>query len=304
MNKYFSISREPRKIISILWRHMGVYLPDKFYLEVLYRILMGKKLDLHNPKTFSEKLQWLKLYDRRPEYVTMVDKAAVKDYVAGIIGKEFVIPTLGVWKRPEDIDWDALPNQFVMKCTHDSGGLVICRDKSKLDKAAAIKKLRKCLKRNYFKIWREWPYKEVPRKIIAEKYIEPAPDTKDLPDYKFFCFDGEVKALFVATERQKEGEDVKFDFFDADFNHLPFRQGHEHAAVIPQKPHNFEQMKRVASQLSKGMPHARVDLYEVGDKVLFGEVTLFHFSGMVPFRPDNWDTTFGNMLTLPETVTK
>lgn len=304
MNKLFSISREPKKIISIVWRHLGVYLPDKFYLEVLYWILMGKKLDLHNPKTYSEKLQWLKLYDRRPEYITMVDKVAVKDYVTRIIGDEFIIPTLGVWDKPEEIDWEKLPSQFVLKCTHDSGGLVICRDKSKLDKAAAIKKLRKCLKRNYFKIWREWPYKDVPKRIIAEKYISPEPDVKDLPDYKFFCFNGEVKALFVATDRQKPGEDVKFDFFDAEFNHLPFKQGHEHANVTPQKPRNFDQMKRVASLLSKGIPHARVDLYEVGDKVLFGEVTLFHFSGMVPFRPDNWDTTFGNMLTLPETVTE
>lgn len=298
MNKYFSILKEPRRILSIVWRHLGFYLPDKFYLEILYGILMRKKLNLKNPKTFSEKLQWLKLYDRRPEYVKMVDKAAVKDYVAGIIGDEYIIPTLGVWDRPEDIDWDSLPDQFVLKCTHDSGGLVICRDKAKLDKAAAMKKLRKSLKQNYYKVWREWPYKDVPRRIIAEKYIEPAPDLKDLPDYKFFCFDGEVKALFVATDRQKPGEDVKFDFFDADFNHLPFKQGHEHAAVTPPKPENFELMKKAATQLSKGMPHARVDLYEVGDKILFGEVTLFHFSGLVPFRPDEWDKVFGDMLTL------
>lgn len=299
MKEYISILKEPRKIISILWRHIGVVFPDELYLKVQYRLLMGKRLDLKNPVTYSEKLQWLKLYDRRPEYVTMVDKAAVKDYVAGIIGNEYIIPTIGVWEKPEDIDWDTLPNQFVLKCTHDSGGLVICRDKSKLDKKATINKLRKGLKRNYFKIWREWPYKEVPRRIIAEKYIDPTPDLKDLPDYKFFCFDGEVKALFVATDRQKPGEDVKFDFFDADFNHLPFKQGHEHAAVTPRKPKNFELMKKAAAELSKGLPHARVDLYDVGEKVMFGEITFFHFSGMVPFRPDNWDKVFGDMLILP-----
>lgn len=289
----------PDKLFLKVYNRLLLLLPDELYLKVKFRQLMGKKLNLENPQTFSEKLQWLKLYNRRPEYTTMVDKYAVKDYVAKIIGEEYIIPTLGVWDRPEDIDWDSLPNQFVLKCTHDSGGLVICRDKSKLDKEAAIIKLRKTLKQNYFRKWREWPYKNVPRRIIAEQYIEPAPDLKDLPDYKFFCFDGEVKALFVATDRQKEGEEVKFDFFDAEFNHLPFKQGHEHAAVTPQKPKNFEVMKKAAAQLSKGMPHARVDLYEVGDKVLFGEITLFHFSGLVPFRPDEWDKVFGDMLTLP-----
>ena len=300
MNKLFNyLFHQPNKLLSILWRKVGFWVSDEPYLKVQFRLLMGKRLNLKSPETYSEKLQWLKLYDRRPEYITMVDKAAVKDYVAGIIGSEYIIPTLGVWEKPEDIDWGSLPNQFVLKCTHDSGGLVICRDKSKLDKTAAMKKLRKSLRRNYFKVWREWPYKEVPRRIIAEKYIEPAPNLKDLPDYKFFCFDGEVKALFVATDRQKPGEDVKFDFFDADFNHLPFKQGHEQAAFTPKKPKNFEVMKKAAAQLSKGLPHARVDLYEVGDKVLFGEVTLFHFSGLVPFRPENWDKIFGDMLTLP-----
>ena len=288
-----------KKIVEKVYNRLLLVLPDELYLKVKFRQLMGKKLNLKNPQTFSEKLQWLKLYDRRPEYTTMVDKYAVKGYVAKIIGDEYIIPTLGVWDRPEDIDWDSLPNQFVLKCTHDSGGLVICRDKSKLDKKAATTKLRKTLKQNYYRKWREWPYKNVPRRIIAEQYIEPAPDLKDLPDYKFFCFDGEVKALFVATDRQKEGEEVKFDFFDADFNRLPFKQGHEHAEVTPRKPKNFEVMKKAAAQLSKGLPHARVDLYEVGDKVLFGEITLFHFSGLVPFRPEEWDKAFGDMLTLP-----
>ena len=272
---------------------------DKAYLKATFRLRMGKKLDLENPKSFSEKLQWLKLYDRKPEYTTMVDKYAVKEYVANIIGEEYIIPTLGVWDDVEEIEWDKLPNQFVLKTTHDSGGVVICRDKQIFDKEKAKKKLQKSLKHNYYMSGREWPYKNVPRRIIAEKYIEPEPEINDLPDYKFFCFDGEVKALFVATDRQKEGEDVKFDFFDADFNHLPFKQGHEHAAITPQKPKNFELMKKAAAQLSKGLPQARVDLYEVGDKVLFGEVTLFHFSGLVPFRPDEWDKIFGDMLTLP-----
>ena len=142
-------------------------IPDKLYLQLLYRRIFNKKLDLNNPKSFNEKLQWIKLYDRRPEYTMMVDKYAVKEYVAGKIGKKYIIPTLGIWDKPEDIEWDNLPNQFVLKCTHDSGGLVICRDKDKLDKEAAIKKLSESLKRNYYIAGREWPYKNVPRRIIA-----------------------------------------------------------------------------------------------------------------------------------------
>jgi hypothetical protein len=287
-------------ILLSLTVRLKKYVPDKWYLMILFKSCLGYWPDLKHPKTFNEKLQWLKLYDRRPEYTTMVDKYAVKKYVADRIGDEYVIPTIGVWERPEDIDWDSLPDQFVLKCTHDSGGLVICRDKSKLNKETVGKKLHKSLLTDYYLLGREWPYKNVPRRIIAEQYIEPAPDTNDLPDYKFFCFDGQVKALFVATDRQKEGEEVKFDFFDADYNHLPFKQGHEHATITPQKPKNFELMKSLAVQLSKGMPHARVDLYEVGDKVLFGEITLYHFCGFVPFKPEKWDKVFGDMLTLPK----
>lgn len=285
-------------MLMLLYKTRTIW-PDKIYLKAQFRFTMGKKLNLKNPQTFSEKLQWLKLYDRRPEYIVMVDKYAVKDYVANIIGEEYIIPTLGVWDRVEDIEWDKLPNQFVLKCTHDSGGLVICRDKTKLDRQAATKKLKISLQHDYYLGNREWPYKNVPRRIIAEKYIEPRPDIQDLPDYKFFCFDGKVKALFIATDRQKEGKDVKFDFFDAEFNHLPFRQGHENAIPTPAKPENFELMKKVAEQLSKGYPQVRVDLYDLGNKVLFGELTLYHFSGMVPFKPEEWDKRFGQMITLP-----
>lgn len=301
MNKFFSLLlHKPATLLVIFWKRTGGWCPDEYYLKLLYRLMMGKRLNLENPQTFSEKLQWLKLYDHKPEYTTMVDKYAVKDYVARIIGEEFIIPTLGVWNKVEDIDWDALPYQFVLKCTHDSGGLVICKDKSKLDKVAAIKKLKAGLKRDYFKMFREWPYKNVPKRIIAEQYIEPALDINDLPDYKFFCFDGEVKAMFVATERQVKGEEVKFDFFDADYNHLPFRQGHEHAKVVPQKPKNFELMKQLAEKLSKGIPHVRVDFYDIGDKVLFGELTLYHFSGMMPFEPEEWDYKWGELVKLPQ----
>lgn len=276
-------------------------LPDKPYLTLKYYKQFGHLPNWKNPHTFSEKLQWLKLYDRSPEYTTMVDKFAVKQYVASIIGEEYVIPTLGIWEKPEDIEWEKLPNQFVLKTTHGGGneGVVICRDKTSFDKESAIMKLNESLKTDLYQVWREWPYKNVPKRVIAEKYIEPRPDIKDLADYKFFCFDGKVKGLFVATERQNPSEEVKFDFFDEDYNHLPFRQGHDHARICPPRPKNFELMKQLAEQLSKGIPHVRVDLYDLGDKVLFGELTFYHFSGLVKFEPEEWDYKFGEWLQLP-----
>lgn len=293
--------KHPRTSLIQIMKDIFQWLPDKQYIHLLFRLSFGYKLNLKNPQTFSEKLQWLKLYDRNPDYVKMVDKIEVKDYVSNIIGKDFIIPTLGVWDHAEDINWDALPNQFVLKCNHDSGGVIICKDKSKLDKEAVIKRLNKSLLTDYYKVGREWPYKDVQRRILAEKYIEPLPNMEDLPDYKFFCFDGEVKAMFIATDRQKPNEEVKFDFFDANFNHLPFRQGHENADHLPSKPKLFEIMKDAAAKLSKGIPQVRVDFYEIGNRVLFGEMTLFHFSGFMPFRPEQWDYYFGEMLNLPNT---
>ena len=270
---------------------------DEMYLRMLFRLKMGYKLNLENPTTFSEKLQWLKLYNRRPEYTTMVDKYAVKEYVAKIIGDKYIIPTLGVWDSPEDIDWDTLPNQFVLKTTHGGGntGVVICKDKSTFDKEKAIEKLNRSLKQDIYKTLREWPYKNVPRRIIAEQYIEAK--NYDLPDYKFFCFDGEVKALFIGTERGTGN--VKFDYYDADFNHLDLIQQHPMSGRQLEKPVGFEEMKRVASQLSKGIPQVRIDLYNVNGKIYFGEITFFHHGGVVPFHPESWDYTFGSWIKLP-----
>ena len=274
-------------------------LPDKMYIKLKFYSRMGRFPDLKNPKTFNEKLQWLKLYNRNPEYTRMVDKYEAKKYVADIIGEEYIIPTLGVWDKFDDIDFDKLPDQFVLKCTHDSGGLVICRDKSKLDKDAARKKIEKSLKENYYWSTREWPYKNVKPRIIAEQYMEDGA-TAELRDYKFFCFDGEVKALFIATERASLTEETKFDFFDGDFVHLPFTNGHPNADVQPKKPEKFELMKKQAGILSKGIPHARIDFYEVDGKVYFGEITFFHWSGMMPFEPAEWDIRFGDWINLPQ----
>jgi len=299
MNKFFDyLFHKPRLLMAGVWRRVGKAVPDEPYLKVMFRILMGKKLDFKNPKTFSEKLQWLKLYDRRPEYVRMVDKYAAKEYVAGIIGEEYIIPTLGVWNRPEDIDWDSLPDQFVLKCTHDSGGLVICKDKSKLDKEAAIKKLNHGLKQEYFKVWREWPYKDVPKRIIAEKYISPEPDLKDLPDYKWYCFNGEPKYCQVIQNRSAR---EMIDFFDTEWNHQEFiglNQDAIHAEVLPKRPSDLEDQIRVARELSKNMLYARIDLFHTGEKTYFGEITLYPASGFGSFKPEQYNELLGSMLQL------
>lgn len=274
------------------------HLSDEELLLKKYRVSMKRELNLEDPQTYNEKLQWLKLHDRRPLYTTLVDKYAVKQYVADIVGEEHIIPTLGVWDDFDEIDFSTLPNQFVLKCTHDSGGLVICKDKSQLNIQAAKRKLNASMKRDFYLRSREWPYKNVPHRIIAETYMEDDV-TAELRDYKFFCFNGEPKALFVATDRQTPGEEVKFDFFDMDYMHIDVRNGHENAKIPPQKPLRFEQMKELAKKLSAGIPHVRVDFYEVNGKVYFGEMTFFHFSGLVPFEPEEWDYTFGSWIELP-----
>ena len=271
---------------------------DERYLKASYKAKFHKKLDLNNPQTYNEKLQWLKLYDRKPEYTQMVDKVGAKEYVANIIGEEYIIPTLGVWDRFEDIDFDKLPNQFVLKCTHDSGGVIVCKDKSKLDKENAQRKLEKNLKINYYIHKREWPYKDVKPRIIAEQYMEDE-SGYELKDYKWFCFDGEPKALFIATDRGVEGEETKFDFFDMEFNHLPFTNGHPNANREIKKPLSFDEMKALASKLSKGFPHLRVDFYDINGKIYFGELTFYHWSGLTPFVPEEWDYTFGSWIKLP-----
>ncbi|MCR5361421.1 MAG: glycosyl transferase [Bacteroidales bacterium] len=263
---------------------------------------MGKEMNWKNPQTFNEKLQWLKVHNRKSEYTVMVDKYLVKKYVAEKIGEEYVIPSLGVWDRVEDIDFDALPDQFVLKCTHDSGGIVICKDKSKLDRQAAIKKLSKGLKSNYFLRNREWPYKNVKPRIIGEPYMCDVND--ELNDFKWFCFDGKPHVMFIATDRFNVQEETKFDFYDMDFRHLPFTNGHPNATCQIEKPQTFEKMKSLAEKLSAGIPHVRVDFYDVDGRIYFGELTFFHWSGLVPFSPEEWDYTLGSWINLPNKKTE
>lgn len=298
-SRIFKILKNPKLLFLTLGqRGFFNWMDDEKYIKIAYKILMKKTLNLDNPKTYSEKLQWIKLNDRRPEYTILVDKYAVKEYISKTIGAQYVIPTLGVWSHFDEIDFDLLPNQFVLKCTHDSGGLIICKDKTKLDKVKAKKKIEECLRHNFFYGQREWPYKNVPHRIIAEPYMEDK-KTKDLRDYKFFAFDGMVRALFIATERGSK-EETKFDFFDDDFKHLPFRNGYPNAEKLPEKPVCFDEMKELASTLSKGIPEVRVDLYEVNGKVYFGEMTFFHWSGFKPFEPEEWDYKFGSWIKLPD----
>lgn len=281
-----------------LFGKYGQKLDDETYLKKVYKLQMGKDLNLENPQTFNEKLQWLKLYDRKPEYTQMVDKYEAKKYVANKIGEEYIIKTLGVWDKFDDIDFSVLPNQFVLKTTHDSGGVIICKDKSTFDINKAKEKLEKSLKRKYYYVWREWPYKNVKPRIIAEEYMVDE-SGYELKDYKFFCFDGKVKALFVAKDRTKVDEETKFDFFDENFNHLPFTNGHPNSAPPYIKPQNFEKMKELAGILSKEIPHLRVDFYNINGKIYFGELTFTHWSGMVAFEPEEWDYKLGSWINLP-----
>ena len=298
-NAVQSLLHDRRHFVSAACIRLGRVLPDKAYLKLMFRLELRKKLDLDNPQTFSEKLQWLKLYYHRPDLVMMADKLAVKDHVASIIGEEYVIPLLGSWDDPRDIDWDSLPGHFVLKTNHDGGnfGIVICRDKEKLDKGKAVKRLRKSLKRNTYIIGREWPYKNIPRKVFAEQYMKEA-GAEELTDYKFYCFDGKVKMLFIASGRQKGH--ITFDYFDENFQHLEFIQTHPMADITPEKPKNFELMKSLAERLSQGLPHVRVDFYDVDGKVYFGEYTFFTHGGWAAFHPEEYDYKLGSYLHLPE----
>lgn len=272
-------------------------MPDREYLQRRFQAELGKSLDLDNPQTFNEKLQWLKLYNRKPEYTMMVDKYKVREYIAQTLGEEYLIPLLGVWDDPDEIDFDALPDQFVLKCNHNSGlGMCICKDKSKLDISKVRAELRKGLKENYYIRHREWPYKDVPRKIIAEKYMEDA--SGELRDYKFYCFNGVMKFVMINSDRNTD-KPTRADYFDCDFNWLDFTWGYSHAEVHPQKPEQFEKMVAIAERLSKGLPHIRVDLYDCNGKIYFGELTFFDGSGFYKIEPLEWDYKIGEMLKLP-----
>lgn len=285
--------------MNALIKKMARVLPDSVYIKFKYRHHFGKFPNMKDPKTFNEKLQWLKLHDRNPQYIAMVDKYDAKKYIVDQIGEEYVIPSYGVWNTFEEINFDSLPDKFVLKTTHDCGGVVICKDKKTFDKDKAKTFLEKNLKNNYFWEGREWPYKNVKPRILAEAYMENA-ETGDLRDYKIFAFNGSAKALFIATDRQNETEETKFDFYDEKFNHLDIRNGHPNADFEIKKPVNFDKMISLAEKLSSGIPHLRVDFYEANGHLYVGELTFSHYSGFVPFDPPEWDLKFGEWIELPK----
>ena len=276
-------------------RKVGRFLPDKWFLKAKYRVVFDRPLYVNGPDTFSAKIQWQKLRDRNPLYHTLVDKAVVKPYVAERIGAEHVAATLGVWERPEQIPWDALPGQFVLKCTHDSGSTLICTDKAAFDREGACAKLRAALASDYWRRDREWAYKGLQPRIIAEEYLGAG-----LADYKIFCFRGKPQFLFVATDRDNPAEETKFDFFDTQWRHLDIRNGHPNAAVPPERPAHFAQMLELARTLAEDFPQVRIDFYETPDgRVLFGEYTFYHWSGFVPFEPEGTDERLGAYFEVP-----
>ena len=285
-----------RKIYRKLCSTFRKQLPDKLYIKMMYQVRTGKKLDLGNPKSFNEKLNWMKLYDRNPKYTEMADKYLAKKIVADKIGEDYTIPLIGKWEKVEDIKISDLPDKFVLKCTHDSGSVVICKDKETFDLEAAKRKLQKALNSNYFYYSREWIYRNIKPQIICEPYMEDFED-EELRDYKFFCFDGKVKFLYVATDRFKDGG-VKFTFFDENYNFLPIIHAHRYADPLPEKPDKFDEMKKIAEKLSEGIRQVRVDLYECNGRIYFSEYTFYNNSGFTPFEPEEWDYKFGEYLKL------
>lgn len=302
MNIILKIIRNPARLGYFVLRKTSFLFPDRLYLQLMFRFYAesGGKLDLKNPRNFNEKIQWLKLYNRNPEYTRMVDKFEVKQYVAPIIGTAHIIPTIGVWDDPDKIDFDRLPDQFVLKCNHNSGtGMYICKDKKNLDIKAVKRGLRKGLKENYFRCFREWPYKNVKRKIIAEPFMKDGVNP-ELRDYKFFCFGGVPKLCQVISDRSVH---EKIDFYDMNWIRQRGLIGLNLAAQNSEMdipcPVSFKEMKIMAEKLSANIPFVRIDFYNINGRAYFGEITFFPASGFGKFKPEIWNERIGNWVKLP-----
>lgn len=298
MGKILYFLSHPRFFFIAIFERVGGWIPDKLYLRIIYKLHTGKRLHLNPPITFNEKIQWLKLYDRKPLYTILVDKFAVKDYVAGILGMEYIVPTLGVWEKPEDIEWEKLPERFVLKTTHDGGGegVIIC-EKKNLDRDEIQRRLKRSLKRNIYKTLREWPYKGVKPRIMAEAYIqEDREGNEGLTDYKFFCFNGEPR--FCQVKTHEEGNDC-IDLFDMQWQLLPFtgvNPKQHNAQITPKKPENYENMITLVTKLCGVAAFTRIDFYNAEGQIFFGEITFYPASGMGAFTPSNYDGEVGLML--------
>lgn len=299
MNKYLQMIRDPEFRLSIL-ASRGFYnsMSDEKFLKKKYRLIFGTEPNLLHPKTFNEKLQWLKLYDREPLYTTLVDKYAVRQYIADKLGEEYLVPLAGgPWEKVEDIDFDALPRQFVLKCTHDSGGVLVVKDKSALNVDVAKSFLNKRLARNYFYGCREWPYKDLRPRIYAEKFMQNA-DEKALNVYKLMCFGGTPKIFQVIQNDKLNSETV--DYFDTDWNLLNMRQNFPNSAQPLAKPECIQDLLQLAEKLSSGFPFLRTDFYVVDGRVFFSELTFYSDGGFACFDPPEWDKILGSWIELPE----
>ena len=276
------------------------FLPDELYIKLFYFSISGKWLNLKNPKGFNEKQNWLKLHDRHDEYSELVDKFAVRKHIDEALGEGHMFPLLAKWESAHDIDLSSLPNAFVLKCNHDSGSTKIIRDKSKLSEHDVLelkKYYQRWLKENSFYAGREYPYKGIKKRyVLAEALmVDDAHPEKSVEDYKFFCFDGVPKVMFIATDRST---DCRFDFFDMDFNHLDIENLHPHADKPIPKPEMFEEMKEIAAKLSQGMKFVRIDLYQINGVVYFGEYTFYHGGAFAPFKPDEWERRLGDWISI------
>ncbi len=304
MNKLLKIFKELMSPKHFAWKIQGVlletfapFISDRLFLKMKWKRSMKYTLNLDNPVTFNEKLQWLKLNDRRPEYTQMVDKVEAKKYAERLIGREHIIPTLAVYNKVEDIDFSTLPKQFVLKCTHDSGGIVICKNKDMLDKDTAIKKLRKGIKQNFYYQNREWPYKDVKPRIIAEQYM--TDNGNELQDYKIYCFNGVPKVILVCKNRFKE-TGLSEDFFSLSWEHLDVtRPFHPNSDEGIHRPAELDEILRLSKKLSVGKTFVRTDFYIINHEVYFGEITFYPASGLVPFCPETFDELLGSWIKLP-----
>jgi len=272
-------------------------MPDEEYLKKMFKIKMGYCLDLDTPETFNQKLNWMKLYYRDPLFTTMVDKYAVREYVSSKIGKQYLVPLLGVWDNPENIDISILPNKFVLKTTHGCGGMSICRDKEHYDIKTVVTDFKKNMSNNYYYYVREWPYKDVKPRVIAEKYLQNG-ESINLQVYKVFNFNGYPKIIQMISNDKTKDETI--DYFDTEWNRLDLRQNYPNSVIIPPKPHTLNEMLELSAKCSEGFPFLRTDWYEVDGKVYFSEFTFYSDGGMEPFTPTYWDKKLGELIELPK----
>ena len=277
------------------------FIPDETFLKLMFRLRMNERLDLENPLTFNQKLQWLKLHDRKKIYNVIVDKYEVKNYVSSLIGEKHIVKTYGVYECFDDIDFSALPQRFVIKCTHDSGGIVVCRNINELDMKKAKEKIKRSLQTNFFWTGREWPYKDIKPRILIEEFLQQDShnDKIGLIDYKFYCFDGKPLFLYISQGLENHST-ARIDFLSCNWERMPFsRIDYKHFEILPTKPKAFEEMERLAKILSKGIPFVRVDFYCIKECIYFSELTLYPGSGYTRFCPDEYDYIVGKQLNLP-----